>query len=46
LQTTQTFLGRKLLLPLKVMLISNSKDHLGDLINTLHAPQSTVDPHR
>jgi hypothetical protein len=30
LQTTQILLGRKLLLPLKEVLISTSRDHLGE----------------
>ena len=43
---TQILQGRKLLLPLKVVLIANSRDHLSDLIDTPHAPQSISDPHR
>jgi hypothetical protein len=46
LQMTQILQGRKLLLPLKVVLIANSRDHLSDLIDTPHAPQSISDPHR
>ena len=46
LQTTQILLGKKLLLPLKEVLISIPRDHPGDLGGDLHAPRSTFDPHR
>ena len=46
LQTTQILLGRKLLLPLKELAISSSRDHPNDLIDSLHALESTSDLHR
>jgi hypothetical protein len=46
LHTTQILLGKKLLLPLKEVLISIPRDHSGDLGDDLHAPRSTFDPHR
>ncbi len=46
LHTTQILLGKKLLLPLKEVLISIPRDHPGDLGGDLHAPRSTFDPHR
>jgi len=43
LQTLQILLGRKLLLPLKEVLILISRDHLNESIDSSHAPQSIFD---
>ena len=46
LQTTQILLGRELLLPLKEVLISSPKVHLGELGDALHALISIFGPQR
>ena len=46
LQTTQILLGRELLLPLKEVLISSPRVHLGELGDALHALRSIFGPQR